>query len=405
MKQSLALAVFVAFLACAAYDAHAQEEQWLQYRSSREPYRQGVSVSASNANYTGAAPAEDLTPDFVADDAHFGKWETPMGEAGFVWLALDRSSANGPYETLYIDSDCDGSLADEEAVAAYQANQWPHTRPTSSRPASAQEARFGPVKVVFPTDLGPVAVHVNVLWYDYPGRKSLYVSAAGWYEGSVTVGAEEYMCRLVDFNSNGAFNDASMDFSQADQIWIGKGTDLTRSFVGKYILIDGEYYHPTPAVDGANISFAPVENIPLGTLTFPEGVDEIAIGGVNGLLAFQCEGGSVEVPAGRWLIERWSITRKDEKGAVWQMTGQGFSSGDELDVAEGARLAIEVGEPISATLTVSERSGEYSFQEKLAGASGERISLTRNGTQAPAPRLRIKNEDESYNRLYSFAYG
>lgn len=381
--------ITVVFAAAASLEAG--EEQWLQYRFSREPHRQDVSTAASSADHKGAAPTETMTPDFVAGDVRFGKWETPMTEAGFVWLAVDRSSAAGPYETLYIDSDCDGSLADEEGVAAYRADQ--------------QHARFGPVKVVFQTDLGPTAVHVNVICYDYPGQKRLYVTSAGWYEGGVTVGGEEYKCRLVDFNSNGAYNDASMDFAQADQIWIGKGSDLTRSFVGKYILINGEYYHPNPAVDGASISFDPVENVPLGTLTFPEGVDEIAIGGVNGLLAFRPEGGSVEVPAGRWLIERWRITRKDEKGAVWQMTGQGFRSENELEVREGEKLVLEVGEPVTATLTVSERGGEHNFQESLAGPSGERISLTRNGTQPPAPRLRIKNEDGSYNRLYSFEYG
>jgi len=389
MPRRIALTVMLLFLAGGLLEG--AEQQWLQYRFSREPHRQGVSVSAAQADFDGAVGDDLERPDLAADDARLCRWQTPMAEAGFIWLAVDRSSGAGPYDTLYIDTDCDGSLADEEGVEPYNSD--------------SQRAQFGPVKVVFQTEYGPAAVHVNVLCCDYPQYRRTYVSSAGWYEGTVTVGGEEYKCRLVDYNSNGAYNDSSMDFSDADQVWIGRGRDLSRSFVGRYVMVGGAYYHPAPAADGASIAFTCAENVPLGTLKFSEEVDLIAVGGINGLLTYQPEGGEVQVPAGKWRLERWRVTRKDERGATWRMSGEGFPEESAFEVAEGETVNLDVGEPVSATLNVSENSGAYYLRENLAGSSGERITLTRNGSRPPAPKLRITSEDGSYNRLYVFQHG
>jgi hypothetical protein len=46
----------------------------------------------------------------------FGKWAAPIAKAGFVWLALDWSTAKGGWNRLYVDSNGDGSLKDEAAI-------------------------------------------------------------------------------------------------------------------------------------------------------------------------------------------------------------------------------------------------------------------------------------------------
>jgi len=47
----------------------------------------------------------------------------------------------------------------------------------------------------------------------------------------------------------------------------------------------------------------------------------------------------------------------------------------------------------------------YSFSQNLLGQLGERIELTRNGAQPPAPKLHVKNKDGTYDRTFSFEYG
>ncbi|MHC4713972.1 MAG: hypothetical protein ACYTAN_11995 [Planctomycetota bacterium] len=369
----------------------AAEEQWLQYRWSREPWRSGVSISSNEPEVLAEAPEKLSLPEFTAEDVRLSAWNTPMVEAGHVYLAVDRSDPAGPYDTLYIDSNCDGSLADESPVKAYAAD--------------GNSARFGPLKVVFSTPDGPVGHHVSVGSYTYPQYNKVRVTSAGWYEGKIEVGGKEYDCRLIDYNSNGTYDDTSMDFSEADRVMIGKGGNYDQFFAGKYVRISEDYYHPSPARDGAFIVLARAENVPLGTIKMSADVGELGIGGENGLLTLKVSGGAVTAPAGKWRISHWQMSRKDDQGAKWTMKGSGYGDGGLFDVAEGGEVTLDVGEPIVAALSVSKDGSVCNFRETLKGHQGESVSLEKNGQRPPAPRLRITNEDGAYNRLYSFEYG
>jgi hypothetical protein len=382
-------ALFV--VAATAVSAAAAEPQWLQYRVSREPWRNGIASAAVPMPIAAAVPEGVTPPKLAASDARFVRWLCPIAPDGGVWMAVDRSRGTGFYDVLFIDSDCDGDLSDEEPMATYA--------------ASSAGSRFGPAKIVFETADGPVTCHLNVVSYSMSGYSSVAAANAGWYEGKVKIGGKAYDCRIVDQNSNGVYNDRSIDFDQMDLLYLGEDRRFDMKFAGRYVLVDGGYYRSEGAADGAFVMFEPADDIPMGRMEIPEGVTDVSIAGENGLLSFKPEGGASQVPAGKWRIREWKAERKDKNGSNWTLRGYDFPAGHDFEVTEGAATAVALGEPAVAKLAVRKSGSSYALGEALKGSSGEKIELRRNKSLPPAPRVRITNKDESYNRVYNFKYG
>jgi hypothetical protein len=399
----------------------AQEEQWLQYHSAREL---GLLVSAQPQPLeisTEKPPGVEL-PQFKAENPLFAKWSTPMVTSGYLWVALDRthkqsregSLAGGPYDLLYIDSNGNGRLADETAVAAYRTDQY--------------SAYFGPVKVMFELQDGPATYHLNLRYYGYDDASSrlyvssgapmsmvaaalndrsrrLYASSGGWYQGDITLGSQKKHCILFDYNANGTFNDKSANAAECDRVRIGQEGGQDASFVGNYIEVDGALYRPEIARDGACVKLTKAQDVKFGAVRLPESVTQISANGQNGLFIRKSEKGVASLPVGQYRIYDWIIGRQDDKGTEWRLQGSGAAAKNAFDVTEGNETALSFGEPIVATLDASADKGTHSFRYTLQGRDGERIELTRNGAQPQAPKVRIRSADGAYDRTYSFSYG
>jgi len=132
---------------------------------------------------------------------------------------------------------------------------------------------------------------------------------------------------------------------------------------------------------------------------------EFYAGGENGLFKLKLENGAGLLPVGRYRINQWAIERKDEKDRKWKLQGSGTYGKGDFDIIADKETGLSIGEPIVSRLDVNKRDSGYSFNQSLGGRFGERIKLTRNGARPPAPKLRIKNKDGSYDRTFSFEYG
>ncbi|MBN1973522.1 MAG: hypothetical protein JW787_07770 [Sedimentisphaerales bacterium] len=370
---------------------YAQNEQWLQYHSARELNLVGFSSSQKLLEVSDKKPADVNFPKFTGDSQLFTKWMTPMVDKGFLWIALDRSHKLGMYDILYIDSNGNGHLNDENPIRQYRMEQ------TSSY--------FGPVKVTFKLPDGPVSYHLNLRYYSSNDTKRLYVSTGGWYQGEVTIDGQKNQCILFDYNANGTFNDKALAPENSDRIRISKtnNTQDTR-FVGNFIEIGGKFYEPEIARDGAYVKIKEAADIKFGKVHLNENVTEILVGGLNGQFNIKLEKGIGSLPVGKYQINNWVVKRDDEKGVKWELTGS-RSQNKTFDIKEAQETVLEAGEPIVSTVTASYREGSYSFSQQLRGKNGESVSLMRNGSRPQAPQLNIKNKDGTYDRTYTFSYG
>ena len=375
-----------------AIGARAQDEQWLQYHSAREVRLVGFSSGITNLEVTTEKPSEVELPQFKSEEPVFAKWNTPMAQSGYLWIALDKTHKQGMHDILYIDSNGNGRLDDETAVATYRTTQ--------------SYAYFGPVKVVFQVEDGPVTYHLNFRFYGSDAsRRRMYASSGGWYEGDITVNGEKQHCVLFDGNANGTFNDKSLEAGKSDRIRIGATSSQDTRFVGNFIEVDGTLYEPEISRDGAYVKLAEAKDVKYGNIRLPESVTQLSAGGENGLFIVKPDNGTGSLPVGKYRINEWALERKDDKGTRWKLQGIQPGQKGDFEIAEAKETELLVGEPIVATLSSTLREGTHYFNQALRGRIGERITLTRNGARPQAPKLNIKSKDGTYDRTYSFSYG
>ena len=389
MKRHIFIAaVILAFWAVLIPRVGAQEEQWLQYRSAREAAQIVGDMNYLFKEPTASKPEGIDLPEFACDAPLFLLWETPMAESGRVWLAFDRSSGGGQYDRLYIDTNADGDLSDETA-------QEPSGRDSNN-------SSFGPIKIVFDTEDGPITYHLNVSHYWRPDRTYCLLRSACWYEGPITVGGVKKHCTLIDYSVNGLFNDKSADFSKCDRIRIGEPEGRDTRFVGNYIEVDDKLYRQQIARDGAFIVLTEANDVAYGTIRVADNITSFAVGGENGLFTRTPKEGIARLPVGDYRFDYWSIVKEDE-GAKWELRGS--RGGGLVSIAKDEEVELGIGEPVYSAVTVRQSGSNYSFSQNLEGRREERIELLRNGSRPQPPKLRIRNQDGSYDRGMSFEYG
>jgi hypothetical protein len=338
-------------------------------------------------------PADVKLPKFESETPVFYEWQTPMSKSGSVWIALDNSSKYGSANKLYVDSNCNGHLDDEEVTKPYQTDQyWSY---------------FGPVRVIFDTDEGPVTYHLNIQTYQdrNSDRRLIYLYPGCWYEGQIEVDGEKKKCVLMDSNLNGVFNDKSINYGDNDRILIGEKSTHEPPFVGNYIEVDNKLYHLKVAQDGAFVEMKPAEDVSYGSLKVPETISELAAVGENGLFRISLDKGKGQLPLGQYKVYRWAVERKDNKGDNWKIDARAYGKGDAIEIDKEKEASIDVGEPLVSTFSQRRQGSQLLFSQGLAGRNGESISLTKNKSQPKAPTLHIENKDGSYARDFTFEYG
>jgi hypothetical protein len=311
-----------------------------------------------------------------------------MVKNGRLWIALDRTSEQGKWDRLFIDSNGNGHLDDEDAVTAYRTEQY--------------YTYFGPVKIVFEGEDGPISYHLNFRFYDYNEQnRRLYIYSGGWYEGEITVAGEKKYCVLTDYNVNGTFDDKSLQARDSDRIRIGKkGSEDTR-FAGNYIEVNDVLYRTEIARDGAFVKLSKAENVKFGNIRVPEAITEFTAGGENGQFTLEIKDGTGRLPIGNYRIDHWEIDRKDEKGKSWTMRGSSFGERGNFEITEEAETALEIGEPVIANLQVSLNGTNYEFSKNVRGSLGEYVSLTSAGRDVrDSWKMTGKNKDGTFAKTY-----
>ncbi|OPZ99740.1 MAG: hypothetical protein BWY71_00913 [Planctomycetes bacterium ADurb.Bin412] len=347
--------------------------------------------------YEAVAPAETekpaplILPKAAGSDLLLAKWNAPLAKGGFLWVILDVTQNTSGTVCLYIDSDGDGNLENENPI----------------RPSFTDNYRltFGPVQVPFEVDGEPVSYHVNFMFYNRSDYTRLYAYAGGWYEGPVRVGDTEQFCMLMDQNANGTFDDKSVNFGDSDRIRIGPKDQGDSHYVGNYIQLAGQFYELHVARDGAYIELAAAQDLKYGSVQVPETITEFSAGGENGLFTVPLEKGKGSLPAGTYRIEHWGVERKDDQGANWKLAGRWFDDKGIFSITPDQQTDLKIGEPIVSTLEDRTQGKEHYFNQRTAGSLGEYIELTCNGSRPSAPSVRIKNQNGSYDRKFTLEYG
>ena len=378
------LNLMLAGMLIVAGPAWAQSEQWLEYHTSNDGRAYHQVELTTNPPPGVALPKLNAAP-------YFARWETPMDPAGGRWLCFDRSRKSGPYDRLFIDSSGNGRLDDKTPVqAALDSNM----------------ALFPASPVVFKGEDGPITYHLIFRFYNYENSSAQLLVASGcWYEGTVNFGGVKKHIQVMDGNVNGTFNDMADDAYASDRIQVD-GDKTSVRFLGKMLEVDGKFFNIEVARDGAFIKTQPAEHVVLGPVRVPENISEFTAFGPNGFFVRQPQKGELTLPAGKYRMFRWTINRKDDKGAAWTLSGYSFPPTATFEVAADKPAALDIGEPVKAVLKADEQSSrEITFRLNFVGHQQEAIEMLRDNQRPAGPKLTVANTDGSVCGTAKFEFG
>jgi hypothetical protein len=116
--------------------------------------------------------------------------------------------------------------------------------------------------------------------------------------------------------------------------------------------------------------------------------------------------GEFTLPAGNYQIFHWTISRKDEKGAAWTLSGYNFPKTAGFEVAADKTAGLEIGEPVQAVLKATENTNrQVAFNLSFVGRQKESIEMLRDGQRPRGPKLMLANADGTLCYTNTFEFG
>lgn len=363
--------------------ALAEPEQWLNYRTTTDSHSAHQLTLSTNPPAGVALPA-------LSAPSYFVRWETPLDPAGGRWICLDRKRKAGLCDRLYIDSNGNGRLDDETPVEARERDEYSST--------------FPPVKVVLKGEDGPVTYHLVCRFMEFRGPAPyLQLEPGGYYEGTVLFDGKKKRIELHDGNVNGVFNDLCLTGNEGDRIQVD-GEMWPEHYLGRYVEVGKKLYEIEVARDGAFVKVKPAANVAVGTVRVPAGLTELTALGENGHFMRSPTNGELTLPAGKYHVNSWTVSRPDDKGVMWQLQGA-YPEKFDFEVTADKPALVEAGEPISARLSATETSTRVAFDLQLSGAHRERVQMMQGSSRPKPPQLIVRSADGSYASTNAFEYG
>jgi hypothetical protein len=245
-----------------------------------------------------------------------------------------------PYNRLHLDFKHTGDLTDHEVVKA-----------DAAQPVDIGDANCSYWQIEFPRIDVTLDVDGTKLDYSFFFNGMMYLSPANSYtsfrlnsavyrEGDITLEGKKHHLVLLDFNSNGRFDDETkitkiktmIGGKPAEEIYPQQGDmllvdlspsnrgldspyDITmgsnRRYVSKLVDIDGCFYDLKVSPAGDKITLTR-STAPLGSVSNPNDGFRALIYGEQGLLSIRGNKGTpVPVPAGKWKLLSYTIDRTE----------------------------------------------------------------------------------------------
>ena len=365
-----------------ALAALGQTEQWLEYHTGTETM--GYRWLELSTNPPPSVPLPALQP-----GAWYGRWTNAVDASGGRWFCLDRSRRSGPCDRMVFDLNGNGRLDDDAPVSAARREDY--------------MTWFEPIKLVFKGEDGPVSYHLAARFYQFdqePAR--LLAGSGGWYEGTVMLAGKKQRVQLIDNTVNGVFNDVGESPVDSDRIFIGAEEGYTR-YLGRYLEVDGQLLRLEVARDGAFLKVKPADGVAFGTVRVPELVTSFTAVGENGHFIRKPERGDFKLPGRQLPRDRLGMHAQGRQGTTWTLSGNDYSPASGFSVTADQAVVVDVGEPVTAALQLTETRSELAFSLRLLGPLGETVQIMRGNEQPRAPQLQVAGA--GFKATRNFEYG
>ncbi len=351
-------------------------------------------------------------------------------------MVLDESEATGGgYDVLYVDRNNNGDLSDDPKI----------TGRIESNGEYATTWDFGAAEVMvkYGDRTAPYCVAVECYAYKAAGPPmdesslpsvELHVRTNGYYTGFVSLGGSNRRIAVVDFNSNGLFNDyfkvpslwTSGDrlLANGDQILIDTDGDgrLEGRYPGekelypyaRYVQVDGRWYSLDIAAHGAKVEVETAQPR-LGTIEISarKGSYSVQLAPAGGVLKLVPTDQTIQVPADTYRLFRYTAEAKNSSGN-WCYDARAAKSEKKFEVVENAILPLRLGPPLFVNVSYRTQDAQADqpkagdtivLRLNVTGGRGERCSIEKNGERPPPPTFKVVNETGKTVLSGDFEYG
>jgi hypothetical protein len=240
------------------------------------------------------------------------------------------------YKRLYFDINHNGDLTDDKVIEAES------TRRSS---ISYTNCSFPPVDLNIEVDGTELSYAFTMRVYSNANTSFSYanasLSAAAYREGGMVIDGKKRRIVLVDFNSNGRFDDPTeinnriqladrtVYPTQGDMLYIidpemkssgylspyDPSANSDQHFAGKLVNIDGRFYDLEVSPSGASLTLNPSSK-PTGYVTNSSKRYRAIVYGDQGFLkVVSDESGKASLPVGRWQLASYTIDRTESAQA------------------------------------------------------------------------------------------
>jgi hypothetical protein len=233
------------------------------------------------------------------------------------------------FNRLYFDVNHNGDLTDDKVIEAV-------AMPNRGLPANYKMFEFPRVDITLDVDGTPVDYAFFLRGQVNASRDLSYaivqINSAAYREGDITLDGKKRHVVLIDFNSNGRFDDeikisdnirmtsGQLYPEQGDMLLIDPNQGNTgytspyevtsnsyQHYVSKMVDIDGRYYNLKISPAGDKLTLDPA-SVPLGKITNPNGRFSAVIYGDNGFLKISGEKDTpISIPEGEWKLLSYTI--------------------------------------------------------------------------------------------------
>jgi hypothetical protein len=390
-----------------------------------------------------------------------GETRAPSGLQGVFNALLGRGDARRStgalaYQRLYFDLNRNGDLTDDaviEATASHASADFAYcTFPATTVALNADGKQYD------------FAFTMNAHSVAYPDFSYVHadLNAAAYREGEMTIDGRTCRVVVVDFNSNGRFDDPTRvdgTFELADGTvyptmgdmlyiidneatpdWGGSPYDPSTNrhlhYVSPTICVDGRHYDLSISPSGDELTLVP-SSTAVGHVTNPNKGYRAVVYGEQGFLTITGdETGRASLPAGQWKLASYTIDRPatevpaeaESPPSSWleslarglmgspgrRRSGKNTLSArakrdyQAVEVREGSDVELPFGEPYRPVVTIEyvQDDGTLSLDLTLIGRTGEVCQdLTVNGRRPGRPTFTIATEAGEVVTTDSFEYG
>jgi len=360
------------------------------------------------------------------------------------------------YNRLLFDLNHNGDLTDDEVIAAKE------PRGTSLQSNYANYA-FPRVDLMIEADGVEMEYAFNFSVYSYGSDSYSYASAslnaAAYRDGEVTLDGEKKRIVLVDYNSNGRFDDGwSIDprthYSgggvypkKGDMIFVAPDASITsgyspttndsQQYMSKLVNIEGRFHDVKVAPAGDKATLTP-SSIPVGHVTNPnKGYRAVVYSDIGFMKISGDDAGKATLPEGEWKLASYTIdrtgfveekkekeeeatslldtlsaaltqTQRSSRARTTRISAHGTDDYVAVKVRGGETVEFPFGQPYTPKVTLSHGAGSStaSLGMALIGSGGERCSgIYVNGSRPPAPEFTITDPDGKEVQTGKFEYG